>query len=600
MCPSHTSTLHGIQSTNQTGPNWLRQRALGKKQPKLQTSIESIKRLKLESILNGHSSCVNCLEWNTSGNLLASGSDDRNIIIWEPFEAVKKQVIPTGHVGNIFSVKFINDRLIATCADDGVKVIDNLTNLNVLNCISCNNSRVKRLVNHPNEPNLIWSASEDGCIRQYDIRERHNCDSSRKLNVILDLKTHDNSLVAKCLAINPIKDEMLAIGTNDVYIRLIDRRLIPQNNNAKNNSRSDDSCYITYFTPGHLSNCRKTSKLSQYSFGTTYLTFNQDGSELLANIHAEQIYLFNTYEPWERYKSFETTLKPLILDFPTPNLRPTKNNPALKPYCLWKSFDESIDLPKEHEEFYNGIMKKLKNKVDLDKQEYDEVNRLLTIHKNCAKLYQLRSSALLNRGWKGDHYQVLRDLCCAISLDGTSQPFIDGDDTNIERKDLMEAIRDDFEHSIACRQSAKFSLTHAIAAHQESMRRSEAYDYSKRFCGHCNMNTDIKEANFFGNNGEFIVGGSDDGAFYIWDKQTTNIVKAVKGDFQILNCLQPHPSICMLATSGIDPTVKIWSPSGKENHDIKSIESRCAQNQRFINSDPFEAMIMTLYPERDI
>lgn len=604
MCPSTKNSLYGSQSATKPVPNWLRQRALGRKQPKVQTSIDSIRRLKLESTLYGHSSCVNCLEWNTPGSLLASGSDDRNVIIWDPFKVVKKQIVHTGHEGNVFSVKFVGDKLIATCADDGVKVIDNQTNLNILNCVNCNNGRVKRLVNHPNEPCLIWSASEDGCIRQYDIRERHNCDSGKKTNVILDLKAHDNSLVAKCLAINPIRDEMLAVGANDVYIRLFDRRLI---NHKNNTNRSDKSCYTTYFTPGHLSSNGNRTKLSQFSFGTTYLTFNHDGSELLANIHAEQIYLFNTYEPWERYKSFETTLKPLILDLPTPNQRPPKNNPSLKPYCLWKSFGSSIDLPMEHEDFYDAVMFKIKTKSDLDKRDYDKINQLLVDYKNCAKLYQLRASALLNRGWKGDHYQVLRDLCCAASLD-PSQPLFDTA-SNSEAKLLMESIEKEFEDAKACRQVAKFLVSCAIAAgheyplnnaHQESLRRLDAYDYTKRFCGHCNMNTDIKEANFFGSNDEFIVGGSDDGAFYIWDKHTTNIVKAIKGDFQILNCLQPHPNICMLATSGIDPTVKIWSPSGKENHDVKSIESRCVQNQRFITSDPLEAMIMTLYPERDI
>lgn len=665
MAPS--SLNPGLFDTK-PAPNWLRQRILGNKQPKVQTSIDSVKRLKLESILQGHAGCVNCLVWNHSGNLLASGSDDHNVIIWDPFKAVQKQIIQTGHEGNIFSVKFIptlNDRLIATCASDGVKVIDIIANANVLNCKTCNYQRVKRLATHPNEPNLIWSSSEDGCIRQYDYRERHNCDSDKKRNVILDLKTINISLTAKCLAINPIRDEMLAVGANDAYIRLFDRRLIYNNNNNtisnKNFSQQDTSCYTTYFTPGHLPS-HGTTKLSPSSFGTTYLAFNQDGSELLANIHAEQIYLFNTYEPWERYKSFETTLKPLVLDLPTSVPMPPKSNSTLKPYCIWRdlkqlSSGKFFELPTAHEEFYDKSMQKINTKTPLTWEDYDKINQLLVEYKYCAKLYQLRSSALLNRGWKGDYYQVLRDSCCALALNPIDYlclknlslaAFHMG--ANSEMWQMLDFIKKDFDETEACRQVANFLVTCAISkpegrmrrqnllssmaadnsidlsldtslwhylmlenlevanplsqgplsqTHQEASRRSGAYDYSKRFCGHCNMNTDIKEANFFGNNGEFIVGGSDDGAFYIWDKRTTNLVKAVCGDLQILNCLQPHPCICMLATSGIDPTVKIWSPSGKENHDVKSLDSRCAQNQRYLTSDPLEAMIMTLYPERD-
>lgn len=32
-------------------------------------------------------------------------------------------------------------------------------------------------------------------------------------------------------------------------------------------------------------------------------------------------------------------------------------------------------------------------------------------------------------------------------------------------------------------------------------------DYKNRFIGHCNMTTDIKEANFFGQDGKYIVAG---------------------------------------------------------------------------------------------
>ena len=56
--------------------------------------------------------------------------------------------------------------------------------------------------------------------------------------------------------------------------------------------------------------------------------------------------------------------------------------------------------------------------------------------------------------------------------------------------------------------------------------------------GTCNTTTDIKEANFFGSNAQFVVAGSDDGKFFIWDRRTTNIVKVLVGDDSIVNCLQ--------------------------------------------------------------
>ena len=59
-----------------------------------------------------------------------------------------------------------------------------------------------------------------------------------------------------------------------------------------------------------------------------------------------------------------------------------------------------------------------------------------------------------------------------------------------------------------------------------------------RFLGACNTTTDIKEANFLGSNGQFVMAGSDDGKFFIWDRHSGNIVRVLVGDESIVNCLQ--------------------------------------------------------------
>lgn len=66
--------------------------------------------------------------------------------------------------------------------------------------------------------------------------------------------------------------------------------------------------------------------------------------------------------------------------------------------------------------------------------------------------------------------------------------------------------------------------------------------------------------------GQYIVSGSDDGSFFIWEKETTNLVRILQGDESIVNCLQPHPSYCFLATSGIDPVVRLWNPRPEVNN----------------------------------
>lgn len=138
----------------------------------------------------------------------------------------------------------------------------------------------------------------------------------------------------------------------------------------------------------------------------------------------------------------------------------------------------------------------------------------------------------------------------------------------------------------------------SVICDQERILRGSSYDYSKRFCGHCNTTTDIKEANFMGSNGQYVVAGSDDGSFFIWNKETTNLIRVLKGDESIVNCLQPHPSICLLATSGIDPVIRLWSPrpeDGKaEERHVAEVEAAARANQKRMNADPLEIMLMNM------
>ncbi|XP_071993376.1 DDB1- and CUL4-associated factor 6 isoform X3 [Engystomops pustulosus] len=76
--------------------------------------------------------------------------------------------------------------------------------------------------------------------------------------------------------------------------------------------------------------------------------------------------------------------------------------------------------------------------------------------------------------------------------------------------------------------------------------------------GHRNSRTMIKESSFWGKN--FVISGSDCGHIFIWDRHTTEILMLLEADNHVVNCLQPHPYDPILASSGIDYNIKIWSP----------------------------------------
>ena len=86
--------------------------------------------------------------------------------------------------------------------------------------------------------------------------------------------------------------------------------------------------------------------------------------------------------------------------------------------------------------------------------------------------------------------------------------------------------------------------------------------HSKVYKGHCNTRT-VKDVNYYGPNDEFVVSGSDDGHFFIWDRKTSKIVNILDGDGEVVNVIQGHPYEPMIACSGIDSTIKIFGPGGE-------------------------------------
>ncbi|KPJ16179.1 WD and tetratricopeptide repeats protein 1 [Papilio machaon] len=132
----------------------------------------------------------------------------------------------------------------------------------------------------------------------------------------------------------------------------------------------------------------------------------------------------------------------------------------------------------------------------------------------------------------------------------------------------------------------------------ERQLRAAALDYSARFLGHCNTTTDIKEAIFLGPRSDYVAAGSDDGSLFIWCRSSGNVARCLRADESILNCVQMHPTLCLLATSGIEAVVRLWSPRPEdgcvESRVVSDLEGATYANQQRMRSDPFEAMLFNI------
>lgn len=92
------------------------------------------------------------------------------------------------------------------------------------------------------------------------------------------------------------------------------------------------------------------------------------------------------------------------------------------------------------------------------------------------------------------------------------------------------------------------------------------FDYLQmKYTGHRNARTMIKEATFWGN--DYVMSGSDCGHVFTWNRKTGELVMLMEADQHVVNCLQPHPTLPYLATSGIDYDIKLFTPMAQSGKD---------------------------------
>ena len=110
--------------------------------------------------------------------------------------------------------------------------------------------------------------------------------------------------------------------------------------------------------------------------------------------------------------------------------------------------------------------------------------------------------------------------------------------------------------------------------------------HRERFVGAANSMTGIKEAAFWGDGTGstwvrqllksapypegrsarhcgrkgFVVAGSDCGHALVFDRRSAELTCALKADVDVVNCVRPHPTLPLLATSGIENVIRLWAP----------------------------------------
>ena len=560
--------------------------------------------------LKGHNGCVNCVEWSNDGRKIVSGSDDTKVNVWCPYKAKLLASVATKHGGNIFSVKFqpqSGDGIVISGAADRLVMVNDVEKAETIRVFNSHFGRVKRLEVIESEPQVVFSAAEDGLVLQTDLR-------TDKSELLANLNgAFGHSAEAKCVASNPFRPERLAVGANDPYVRLYDRRRLrtrpmPEDRDGLRDLRHFElengfkNC-LQYFSPGHLPGLEYRYRRKMRVLTTTFVAFSPDrnGADLLANIGGEQIYIFDTENAASVSLLAHNKSIKLGDAVKAPNARLNPNAESLKV----KANEQYND-----DKFWSAL--KLYNEAIKANDGENSV------------LYANRAAAAMKRSWDGDVYAALKDCKRALELDPAyvkahlrlAGCLLELDQIE-ESRNYLEDFKGRFPDCAESNQvlglDAKIvqrkvrKATNGEEPEESSLDaynptevdlRDAAVDFKTILSGHCKTTTDIKEANFLGNS-DFVGAGSDDGRFFVWDVASRNLIGVFEGDENIVNCIQPSPNTFVLATSGIDPVVRLWAPLPENVENEREIEqfqfeeiSRA--NQRRMNADPMEQFMMSM------
>lgn len=189
-------------------------------------SVFSVERLNILHKLEKHHGCVNCLNFNRSGNLLVSGSDDLRVIVWDWAKKTPIRTLLSGHSSNVFQTKFIDNSrydnqngfsLITSARDGEVRQITVSPSGDVKTRGLARHVRPVHKIAMPDLClNEVLTAGEDGQVMRIDLRDKNP-------EKMLILRSDGLKVPLYSIAAHPFDPEFCICG-RDKFIRVYDKR----------------------------------------------------------------------------------------------------------------------------------------------------------------------------------------------------------------------------------------------------------------------------------------------------------------------------------------------------------------------------------------
>ncbi|KAI9466991.1 WD40 repeat-like protein [Lactarius psammicola] len=167
-------------------------------------------------------------------------------------------------------------------------------------------------------------------------------------------------------------------------------------------------------------------------------------------------------------------------------------------------------------------------------------------------------------------YSIMDDATDAVDLGSREYP---DENVHVNHLSALDDLGVDIDDETMQTANATTLLSHYLESTSELDSNDEdvqGYEHSnsdvpivlprRRYAGTCNIET-IKDVNFLGPNDEYVVSGSDDGNWFMWDKNSGDLLNILEGDGSIVNIVEGHPHLPVVATSGIDSSIKLFAPA---------------------------------------
>ncbi|PJF19507.1 hypothetical protein PSACC_00678 [Paramicrosporidium saccamoebae] len=481
--------------------------------------------LRCTGVLGGHTGCVNALDWSGDGQMLASGSDDRNLCLWSFPNRTLRTTLPTGHTQNIFSVAYLpttDDKIITVAGDALVKFVQVKDDGRAMVVRTWNNhhDRVKRITTEPLNPQIFMTASEDGTVREFDLRvpEQGN-------NCLADWSNEGISL--NSLSLSPLRPFLIAAAGTGPVIRFIDRRKPEETTKERGLvwmpvQRNLDMVTAVQFSSHSMDLI--ASLINDHIHLLNFDTFQTTPATYSNFVEREALAHEELARKWSRgdYEDYFYALSQLI----------TRHR-SLQ-YSLIGDLSEVLAC-----EIYNRMLCAVK----IDQLEQAEADAFFLVEGGTLDPRLLRLAYLIlymqsTEAEDEDRKERFKSFLEAIHFGDAPSPDV------VNTHDIIDPT--------TLEAWTRLKEQRQVCTHSQQI-----------FKGHVNSHT-VKDVCFVGSHDEYIASGSDGGYFFIWNRQEERPLFIGASDSQVVNVIAENPRMPVFAIGGIDNDIKIWDPSAED------------------------------------